>query len=544
MRERFRAVVEDGRTTTYPYPVQHCGLCEFLPRCKEQWEHDDHLTLVAGVSRLQHDRLLAGGIRTMEALGAAPPGTRVSKIRPDTFAGLRHQAELQLHRRHTGEHKFDLLPQEPERGFALLPEPSPGDIWLDFEGHPWFEPARGLEYLFGWIELDEAGAPSYKCLWAHDRAGEKQALEQLVDYLAERRRRFPGLHVYHYAPYERSALTRLAGEHGTREEEVDDLLRGEVLVDLYRVTRQALRASVPSYSIKEVEALYEFERSADVSGGTESVEAFEAWLDTGDDTLLEGIRLYNEEDCVSTLELHRWLLGLRPAELPWRPPPEPTRERRGDRGVVEERERVRAALLAGAEEGEPDWLLAQLLDYHRREARPQWWAYFRNLELDDEELVDEQRDDRRPRARRRAGAGQAVARLHARRSRRRSTRSAARRSIRRPSRCYARHGRRRARDGDAQARRSQTRGRAAAAGLDPAASRCRRRRSATPCSASPGTATRYPALVDVLERRPPRAEPRRHARGSGAQPRPQLPLRPGAAGLGQDVAGARGSRSR
>ena len=126
VRERFRAVVEDGRTTTYPYPVQHCGLCEFLPRCKEQWEHDDHLTLVAGVSRLQHDRLLAGGIRTMEALGAAPPGTRVSKIRPDTFARLRHQAELQLHRRHTGEHKFELLPQEPERGFALLPEPSPG----------------------------------------------------------------------------------------------------------------------------------------------------------------------------------------------------------------------------------------------------------------------------------------------------------------------------------------------------------------------------------------------------------------------------------
>jgi predicted RecB family nuclease len=388
VRERFRAVVEDSRATTYPYPVQHCGLCEFLYRCKEQWEHDDHLTLVAGVSRLQHDRLLVGGIRTMVALGAAPPDTRVSKIRPDTFARLRHQAELQLHRRDTGKHRVDLLPREPERGFALLPEPSPGDIWLDFEGHPWFEPARGLEYLFGWEELDETGAPTYRCLWAHDRAGEKRALEKLVDYLAERRRRFPGMHVYHYAPYERSTLTRLAGEHGTREAEVDDLLRGEVLVDLYQVTRQALRASVPSYSIKEVEALYGFERSAEVSGGTESVEAFEAWLDTGDHTLLEGIRLYNEEDCVSTLELHRWLLGMRPPDLPWRPPPEPYAPSEETLAHLEESERMRAELLAGAEEGDPDWLLAQLLDYHRREARPQWWAYFRNLELDDEELVD------------------------------------------------------------------------------------------------------------------------------------------------------------
>ena len=234
VRERFRAVVEDGRATTYPYPVQHCGLCEFLYAVQgavgARRPPDARRGRVAAPAR----PALAGGIRTMEALGAAPPDTRVSKIRPDTFARLRHQAELQLHRRHTGEHRVDLLPQEPERGFALLPEPSPGDIWLDFEGHPWFEPSRGLEYLFGWIELDEAGAPTYRCLWAHDRAGERQALEQLVDYLAERRRRFPGLHVYHYAPYERSTLTRLAGEHGTREAEVDDLLRGEVLVDLYQ----------------------------------------------------------------------------------------------------------------------------------------------------------------------------------------------------------------------------------------------------------------------------------------------------------------------
>src|SRR5918992_6340670 len=77
VRERFLGVVRDGRSPTYPYPVAHCSLCEFLPRCEEQWERDDHLTLVAGVSRLQHDRLVAGGIHTMEALGAAAPGARV-----------------------------------------------------------------------------------------------------------------------------------------------------------------------------------------------------------------------------------------------------------------------------------------------------------------------------------------------------------------------------------------------------------------------------------------------------------------------------------
>jgi predicted RecB family nuclease len=388
LRERFLAVVQDGHTRTYPYPVEHCGLCDFLDRCKDQWERDDHLTLVAGVSRLQHDRLLAGGIDTMTELGAAPPETRVSKILPKTFDRLRHQAELQLHRRRTGAHRVDLLPLEPDRGFALLPAPDAGDVWLDLEGHPWFEPARGLEFLLGWIERDDDGEPRYRCLWARDRAEERRAFEEFVDELAERRRRFPGLHVYHYAPYERTALTRLAGQHGTREEEVDDLLRGDVLVDLYRVTRQALRASVPSYSIKEIEALYGFERTADVRGGTEAVELFESWLAVQDDAFLEEIRRYNEEDCVSTLELHRWLLGQRPPELPWRGPPEETPPSEGAQEHFEERDRVRAALLEGAEEGSPRWLLAQLLEYHRREARPQWWAYFHNKELDEEELID------------------------------------------------------------------------------------------------------------------------------------------------------------
>ena len=222
---------------------------------------------------------------------------------------------------------------------------------------------------------------------AAGRAEERRGFERLVDHIVERRRRFPGMHVYHYAPYERTALSRLMGQHGTREQEVDELLRGEVLVDLFRVTKQALRASVSSYSIKDVEKLFGFERKAEVSGGSESVTAFETWLETEDDTLLDPIRDYNEEDCVSLYELHRWLLEQRPREMPWQLPPE-ERERSEEAEERDtERARVRDALLAGAEEGDPDWLLAHLLDYHQREERPQWWEYFFHRGLDDEELL-------------------------------------------------------------------------------------------------------------------------------------------------------------
>ena len=386
LRARFFDAVE-LRRPTYPYPVDFCGLCDFLSLCKERWAEDDHLTLVAGVSRLQVERLTAAGIETLQALAEANPDTKVPSMRASTFQGLNHQARLQLRYRRTNEHKIEHLPEEPDRGFALLPEPSRGDVWLDLEGDPWFEPARGLEYLFGWVELGEDGAPRYEHIWSRDREAERQGFGRLVDHIVERRRRFPGMHVYHYAPYERTALSRLMGQHGTREEEIDELLRGEVLVDLFRVTKQALRASVPSYSIKEVEKLFGFVRTADVGGGGESVTAFETWLETGDDSLLDGIRDYNEEDCVSLYELHHWLLGRRLSEMPWRLPPD-ERERSEEAEVRDvERARVRDALLAGAEEGDSDWLLAYLLDYHQREERPQWWEYFFHRELDDEELV-------------------------------------------------------------------------------------------------------------------------------------------------------------
>jgi predicted RecB family nuclease len=386
LRQRFVAAIEN-QTPTYPYPVEHCSLCDFLELCEQQWEEDDHLTLVAGVSRLQVERLTKAHIDTLTALAEADSETKVPSMRATTFEGLRHQASLQQHYRQTQEHKIDLLPREDDRGFDLMPEPSPGDIWLDFEGDPWYEPGRGLEFLFGWVELAENGEELYRTLWARDRDEERRAFEELVDYLVERRRRFPGMHVYHYAQYERTALTRLAGEHGTREEEVDDLLRGEVLVDLFRVTKQALRASVPGYSIKRVEELYGFVREAEIGGGSQAVFDFETWLETEEDSLLGRIAAYNREDCLSTLGLHRWLLSLRP-DSPWRKPPDERERSEEAEKRDEERDRVRDELLAGAEEGEPRWLLAQLLDYHRREGRPQWWAYFHNLTLDPEELEE------------------------------------------------------------------------------------------------------------------------------------------------------------
>ena len=388
IRARFLdALVSEAET--YGWPCDHCGICDFRLLCREQRVADDHLTLVAGLRRSHAETLIEAGVTTLEALGELAsndlPG--LDEIRPETFEAIRQQAALQLRGRRTGTYLWELLPDEAERGFRLLPAPDGGDVWLDLEGHPFYETSRGLEYLFGFCHRDASGEVVYEALWGRDRDGEREIFERFVDWLVERRRRYPRMHVYHYAAYERTALTRLMGEHGTREDDVDTLLRDEVLVDLYRIVKQSLRASLESYSIKAVEKLYGFARTADVSGGDESVVRFEEWLETGDEALLADVERYNEEDCRSTVALHEWLLSLRPPGVPWRPPPE---ERPRSEEAVErdaERAALEAALLEGAEEGSPRRLLGHLVDYHQREARPQWWAWFRWPQLDDDELI-------------------------------------------------------------------------------------------------------------------------------------------------------------
>lgn len=117
----------------------------------------------------------------------------------------------------------------------------------------------------------------FRAFWAHNRREEKVAFEAFIDFVIAALVEDPAIHGYHYAPYEPSALKRLMGHARTREAEVDRLLRGKVLVDLYAVTLQALRLSKPGYSIKQVEAFYMGARDQAVSDAGDSIVRFEEW---------------------------------------------------------------------------------------------------------------------------------------------------------------------------------------------------------------------------------------------------------------------------
>ena len=370
-----------GAPPPYPYPVEHCAYCDWWARCRDRRRDDDHLSLVAGITRAQAIRLEEAGIRSVAALADVPAGASVPGISAPTLAGLRQQAWLQALSRGSDEPLHERLAGGPGRGFARLPPPAEGDVFFDIEGDPYWG-REGLEYLFGSLTDD-----GYQPLWAHDRAQERAAFERWVDWITARLERYPDLHVYHYNHYEPTALKALMSRYGTREAEVDDLLRRKVFVDLYTIVRQALRIGVESYSLKAVEAMYPFERDAEVTEAGGSILAYQEYLGSRDPAKLEAIADYNADDCRSTQGLRDWLLGERGliGYLDAAPPSPPSAQQLARHAEVE---RLEAELLAGGEDPGKR-LLADLLQYHRREARPEWWAYFDRLGRTAAELRDD-----------------------------------------------------------------------------------------------------------------------------------------------------------
>lgn len=389
---------------TYPLPCAHCELCHWRERCDQQRVDDDHLCQVAGISRVQWVKLQEAGVGTMAALASLPAEAAVPRMQPDTLARLRSQAALQHAARVDGKRRLELLPLDADarRGFHRLPAPDAGDLYFDMEGDPLED--GGLEYLFG-VGDRLGGAHVFRAFWGHDRAQERAAFERLIDFIVARRRERPGAHVYHYASYEESALKRLATLHATREAELDRLLRQGVLVDLYKVVREALRTSEPGYSIKNIEHWYRRARAGGVQTAGASVVWYERWRETGDDALLREIEAYNRDDVESTAGLHDWLLSLRPAGLPWAGVPGAAEAESAKAAARSERiARIEQRLAAYRQRlVEPlpvdaaQWtvahrmreLLWQLLDFHRRAHKPHWWAHYDRMEAEESELFDD-----------------------------------------------------------------------------------------------------------------------------------------------------------
>ena len=409
-----------------PDPVEHCDVCRWSEVCRKRLRDRDDLSLVAGITSRQRRQLRERDISTRgEVARLYLPLSPILEGDARAWEKLQMQARLQVEGESIGKVIHELLDPalvkddglDPEKGLQSLPEPSDGDLFFDIEGDP-FALDDGVDYLFGVLEPQhstEEGKPAFHTLWSIDDYGEvtfeaeKSAFEGLIDLIMDRLEHDPSLHVYHYNHYEPTAMKRLMGRYGTRENEVDHLLRAGVFVDLFRVVRQGIRASVESYSIKNLEPLYDFERTIDLRDAGSSIVAFEEWLELGGDVpddphILDRIRDYNYDDCVSNWLLRNWLeerrdeLSEQLGEGIERPEPkegDPSDQLKEELDYTQSLvDRLSAGVPEDAASRSVDeharWLLAQILHWHRREEKSSWWRYFHLMnDLTDEERINE-----------------------------------------------------------------------------------------------------------------------------------------------------------
>jgi len=403
-KKRFLEAIKAEEVLTYPEPISHCDICVWWEVCNQQRRADDHLGFVAGMGASQVKEVKSQGYET---LGSYAQSDEKITFKPNrgavqTFQKLRDQANIQWRSREENHRPIhELLELEPDKGFFKLPEPSKHDVYLDFEGDPLVEPG-GLEYMIGWYYQGE-----YHALWAENEEQEKQIFEDWMDRVMTIKQAYPDMHIYHYAPYETTALKRLAGKYVTRQEELDKLLRSRTFVDLYGVVRQAVRASVERYSIKDLEKFFGYVREIDLREVSKYKSMYEFLLETqktkeATHEMKEAIRLYNQDDCISTERLHHWLESLRSESIRSGkiiPRPEIKELDLGESASLH-LERIKPLMDSllqdmpiSLEERTPEqqgrYLLAHMLNWFRREDKSKWWEFFRLKELSGEELLDE-----------------------------------------------------------------------------------------------------------------------------------------------------------
>lgn len=403
----LNSVKPGGLSETYPDPKSHCDICRWRSDCDTKRRNDDHLCLVANISKNQISELKRNGVETVKDLSQLPEAIPFSPQKGSvvTYEKSRAQALIQVEARESGEIKYELKKVAPNIGLAALPEPSEGDVFFDIEGDP-FVGEHGLEYLLGYAFFKDVKL-QYKSLWGFDRTEEKSIIEQFIDDICAIREKHPDMHIYHFAPYEPAALKRLMGRYATKEEEVDNLLRGEVFVDLLSIVKNAMYAGVESYSIKKLEPFFGFNRQVGLHDANVALTKLTSCIELNDIQLVDDatkqvVEGYNADDCFATNGLRDWLEELRAksiaegVDIPRPPIPEVAPKEELDARA----QNVQALIEKLThdvpidpdernEEQQARWILAYLLDWHRREEKAVWWEFFRLKELTPDDLVSE-----------------------------------------------------------------------------------------------------------------------------------------------------------
>ncbi len=411
LRDRYQKFIEHFDESQQPEysPGDHGHWSSFID---EELKNKRDLILVAGMRQSQRNKLIYSGISTIDELAKASKNQIINQMDEKIFVKLKEQAAIQVRPSQSdGRPAYEIKGKdEQEKGLSMLPKCDEGDIWFDMEGFP--NPVTGekLEYLFGacyFLKKDQKLERRFKAWWAHDLGQEKLAFDEFIKWVQKRRIDYPNLHVYHYASYEKTALGRLATTHGIHKTTWDQWLREELFIDLFPIVRNGLLLGAESYSIKQVEKLYlDNLRHEEINTAADSVIQYAEWQKSNEpkrtgrsiakSKKLKDLEEYNKKDCESTQELHEFLIKHKSSlKIPDRPNKWGKSKEEDIKNIFEKDLEVLAKTmqkeipnplkdpLAEGSYGlsyKHQQLLSDLIDFHEREAKIEWWEFFDRIE--------------------------------------------------------------------------------------------------------------------------------------------------------------------
>lgn len=247
-----------------PKPVSLCKVCSHVLDCSEVLIQKKDLLAIHGLNERTRLKLLREGVENLEDL------IQVEKLRnfsKDVLEKLKKKATALLERR------VILL-----RPFPEMPE----GLFLDIESHV----VAGYDYLFGILSGGE-----YVYFLCETKDQEEKVFKEVINFLLSTNGT-----IYHYCPYEPTRFKELSRLYGLQN--IYDHLRKR-FVDIYQILSSHVALPLFSYSLKSVARYYGFNWRTKLDGWRAS-KYFQLWLSTRDQSLLDVVLKYNEDDVRAT----------------------------------------------------------------------------------------------------------------------------------------------------------------------------------------------------------------------------------------------------
>jgi uncharacterized protein len=292
-REQIEKILDGEKPA--PFLKAGCRRSPWYSICLSETQGCNDVSLVYKLSQADQRRLYGIGIKTVIDLADANLDDLRVKLEDWSFDKLirfNNQAKVLM----TGT---PVVTRKPE--FPVVKT----EVYLDIES----DPLRDIDYLLGVLTRDVAtGTSVYRPFLARGKDGERRMWQEFLDFLTG----LDDFVVYHYAYYERQVFDRLMVRYGAPTALATKFR--ENTIDLHLKTVDSVVLPLYFYTLKDVARFFGFSWHDPKAGGAESVVWYDEWVRTGDETVMQRILQYNEDDVRATLLVRDQLATFKPVK--------------------------------------------------------------------------------------------------------------------------------------------------------------------------------------------------------------------------------------